>query len=158
MESFVLASKLPPGVLSASAIKHLQRLGATYTPRENPEQVTVDGKVLPEPIRQFYQDVTWPKGVSYKNDDNARVWVWMFEPGMFYREGMEEFGFCKSHPGMFVIGIADGGNYYVLLDTNSKPENPNIYKLDSDSSDGGGNYASGPMNLSYFLSTLQVEE
>ncbi|GHO61159.1 hypothetical protein KSC_000510 [Ktedonobacter sp. SOSP1-52] len=78
--------------LAPAVIKHILRLGGTFTPQTDPQEVVINGFVAPEPIRQLSYDVTWLKGVTYKNDDRSRVWVWSFEPCRFFsRKGVEEY-------------------------------------------------------------------
>src|SRR4051794_20921892 len=119
--------------------------------------MAINGFLVPEPIRQFLFDVTWPERVTFENTDDQDVWVWMYEPGYFDVDSRDEYPYLPRHPDSVFIGNADGYNYFLLVHlTSETPADPRVYKLDHDSEEE--DEPTGPMPLSAFLASLEPEE
>lgn len=143
--------------LNSTIVKHIERLGGRFKPNAVNENnlVTLDGYTVPEPIRQFLFEVEWPQNVTYVNSyASDNIEVWNFVP-VHMTAPRQEYQFLQKHPDAQIIGIADGGNYYLLLLLDCENSaNPPVYRLDHDDDSG---YAQGPVALSRFLASLRVD-
>jgi hypothetical protein len=151
-------SATEPQRLSERVIRQIERLGGVITPApaERQERLarTVMGEYpIPEPIRQFRQDVRWPKGKSWlgmayrsKSDDYPR--------GVQFVGGdiEEDYGCCGDHPYMQIAEDAGQFLHFVPLDC-ANPSDPPIYRVDHE----GQDQLPWPQSLSSFLADLEPE-
>jgi leucine-rich repeat protein SHOC2 len=117
--------------LAPAVLEQIARLGgrvasASEIPKTMFEKTKGGDWPIPEAIRQFERDVKWPKGVTFRGEE---VWLVDFGGGA----NLDEYECTYYHP-YYGIGLADGGNYYLLVDLGDEtPEDPAVYKLDHES-------------------------
>lgn len=110
---------------------------------------------LPEPFRQFMQDVDWPQNVRYEWEEGGEKVVWMLQLGLWCEMTAEE---CAYHHPLFGVGHYDGGNYILVLDmSDPDPTDPRVYAHDHDAYDTFDPTQDFGIRLSEFLSRLEPE-
>jgi len=159
--------------LSITVIKEIQRLGGTIA--NEPQPLDLDGIPVPEPIRQFLADITWPEGITY-SDTDADPWMWSVSLGnaqLFNEQEFEDIGLdldyleedgmimCpwsdKFNDTMVAIGLSDRGNYLLMIDLeDDDPTNPQIYRFNHYDQDQFFDDLRG-MPLSEFLKRLHPD-
>ena len=113
-----------------------QKLGTTVTMTERGDEnwvATKSGRYeMPEPLRQFIDNIQWPMGREYKWEENGEREMWMLDFG-YIELGEYE---CSFHRPFLGIGMYDRGNYFLIIDmTDPQPEDPMVYTLDHESFD-----------------------
>lgn len=159
--------------LTMTIIGEIKRLGGQVTITANPDPAyiseyrievrkgqkhSVPGPKhqLPEPMRQFIHDVTWPKRHRYENNEESEIEVWLVK---FVGQGWvnPEHYRLQEEPScpLCSIGQTDGGNYTLCfrLDDDN-PSDPLVYTLDHD---WPGQTLGDGIPLSVFLRSLQQE-
>jgi len=154
-------------------VEELERLGARHQPGElnswfqpmkvndeiwfaEPPPTELNGLKVPAGIHEFLFEVEWPQDVTFESNDDAPLWVWLvrFQPYMVLSTEHISVRGVKGRT-LLIIGVADGGNYFLLIDLADKnPEDPKIYKIDHYAPEqtlGRG------VKLSAFLSSLRPE-
>ncbi len=144
--------------LAERVLREIERLGGEVMPppaeRQETRVRTVLGEYpLPEPIRQFRQDVRWPKGESWlgmayrsRSDD--------YPHGVQFIGGEieEDYGCCGDHPYTQIAEDASQFLYFVPLDCDD-PSDPLVLRVDHE----GQDRLPWPQRLSAFLADLEQE-
>lgn len=165
--------------LSVAVIEEIQRLGGTLTEAAQP--LDLDGISAPEPIRQFLADVSWPAGVTYSRatsgestgNDSWTTHISLGYARLFGELDFEEIGMdpdyleedgmnmCpwadKFNDIMVQIGLADDGNYLLMLDLEDDDlSDPQVFHLHHNDPDQFFDDLQGE-SLSIFLRNLQPD-
>jgi hypothetical protein len=151
--------KQGPAHLSGLVIGQIERLGGVLEPGAPPPtpkmfRTVVGVYALPEPLRQFVDDVRWPQGTHGLGMRYRSRWHDYPHGVQFVSGEIEEaYGCCGTHPYMQVAEDASQFLYFARLD-DRRAGNPTVYRIDHEGQDRFGSRWS----LAEFLGSLEAEE
>lgn len=135
-----------------------QKLGATVEMTERGDDngvATKNGRYdMPEPLRQFIDNIQWPMGREYRWEEGGEAEMWMLDFSFIELTEYE----CSFQRPLLGIAMYDHGNYFLIIDmADPNPADPLVYTLDHESFDDHQPHKLG-LRLSELLAKLAPEQ
>jgi hypothetical protein len=98
--------------LSARVVAQIERLGGRVTEAPADAPTELEGRPLPEALRDLAYGVRWPERASYASDEGSELRVWGLRwRGLAWLSPVEVPVADRGERPLVIVAEADGGNH-----------------------------------------------